>query len=89
MPVAQWPLRDGRPVIEVETALSHGGPPVVHCLLADTGAGSQQSNFELILDEATWGQALARKVAENGPSCRFVTLFGAVGRFSRRTIGAV
>lgn len=49
MPAAQWALAHGRPVIE---ALLPQYPQGRMCrLVADTGAGSQQSVFELILDE--------------------------------------
>ena len=51
MPRVQWPLRDGRPCVEVVLTLAPGGQPFPRTLLADTGAGSQTSAFELILDE--------------------------------------
>jgi hypothetical protein len=47
----QWPLRHGRPCIEVVLTLALGGQPSPRSLLADTGAGSHLSLFELILDE--------------------------------------
>lgn len=46
-----WPLRNGRPSIEVSLTLVQGGKSLVRNLLADTGAGSLHSGFELILDE--------------------------------------
>ena len=47
----QWPLDQGRPVIEITMELSIGSQAVTRRLLADTGAGSQHATFELILDE--------------------------------------
>ena len=46
-----WPLRNGRPCVQVVLVLAQGGPTIVRNLLADTGAGSLLSRFELILDE--------------------------------------
>jgi hypothetical protein len=51
MPRAQWPLLHDRPVIEVVLTLVQGSQQVVRRLLADTGAGSTQAGFELLLDE--------------------------------------
>lgn len=51
MPTLQWPLRHGRPCIQVVLTLAQGGQPMVRTLLADTGAGSRNSVFELLLDE--------------------------------------
>jgi hypothetical protein len=51
MPRIEWALRNGRPCIQVILTLAQGGRPLVRNLLADTGAGSLQSKFELILDE--------------------------------------
>lgn len=50
---AEWALRNGRPIIEVETFLRNSGQAIARSLVADTGAGSQESVFELVLDEAT------------------------------------
>lgn len=50
MPAAQWPLVNGRPVIEVVLSLAGSGQDLVCCLVADTGAGSARSVFQLILD---------------------------------------
>ena len=50
MPAAQWPLQNGRPVIEIVLPAS-GGQDLVRCLVADTGAATRQSVFQLILDE--------------------------------------
>lgn len=47
----EWPLRNGRPCIEIVLTLAQGAKPEVRRLLADTGAGSLFSGFELILDE--------------------------------------
>ena len=51
MPRAQWPLRNGRPNIEIVLTLALDGKPSPRTLLADTGAGSRQAGFDLILDE--------------------------------------
>jgi hypothetical protein len=46
-----WTLRVGRPTIEIVLSLALGGQPTTRLLLADTGAGSEKSAFELVLDE--------------------------------------
>jgi hypothetical protein len=51
MPRVLWPLRHGRPCVEVVLTLTQGGHPFPRTLLADTGAGSQTDPFELVLDE--------------------------------------
>jgi hypothetical protein len=51
MPRAQWPLLHDRPTVEVILTIVPGGQQVVRNLLADTGAGTAQADFELILDE--------------------------------------
>ncbi len=51
MPRVLWPLRHGRPCVEVVLFLVQGGQPVPRALLADTGAGSAMAGFELILEE--------------------------------------
>jgi hypothetical protein len=51
MPRVLWPLRHGRPCVQVVLTLAAGGQLFPRTLLADTGAGSQTSLFELILDE--------------------------------------
>jgi hypothetical protein len=51
MPRMEWPLRNGRPCVEVVLTVAPAGQPLVRALLADTGAGSSKSNFDLILDE--------------------------------------
>lgn len=51
MPHIDWPLRNGRPCVQVALTLAQGGQHMVRDLLADTGAGSLSSGFELILDE--------------------------------------
>ena len=50
MPAAQWLLQNDRPVIEVVLSVSRG-QNLVRSLIADTGAGTRQSVFQLILDE--------------------------------------
>lgn len=51
MPRVQWPLRHDQPSVQVILTLAPMGQPLVRTLLADTGAGSQTSRFELILEE--------------------------------------
>jgi len=51
MPRALWPLLHHRPVVQVILALAQGGQPLVRNLLADTGAGTAQGAFELLLEE--------------------------------------
>ena len=51
MPRVEWPLRNGRPCVDVVLTLAPGGQSLQRTLLADTGAGSSTSGFELILDE--------------------------------------
>ena len=51
MPAALWPLHNDRPVIQVVLPMSGSGPDLVRRLVADTGAGSRLSVFQLILDE--------------------------------------
>ena len=52
MPRQQWPLENGRPVIEIALTLASSVQSVPRVLLADTGAGSDHAGFELILEEA-------------------------------------
>jgi hypothetical protein len=47
---AHWLIVNGRPVIEIEL-VGISGPPEPRWLLADTGAGSTDSDFELLLKE--------------------------------------
>ena len=47
----QWPLRHGRPCVEIALTLAVGGQPLPRVLLADTGAGAIGSGFELVLHE--------------------------------------
>lgn len=51
MPREQWPLRHGRPCLQVVLTLAQGGQPLPRTLLADSGAGSLASSFEIILEE--------------------------------------
>jgi hypothetical protein len=50
MPPVQWPLQNDRPLIEVALPLPGGAEHLVR-LVADTGAGTRQSVFQLILAE--------------------------------------
>jgi hypothetical protein len=51
MPHIDWPLHKGRPCVQIILTLAQGGQTMARNLLADTGAGSLFSGFELILDE--------------------------------------
>ncbi len=51
MPPVLWLLRNDRPMIQIVLPLVSGGQDQVRCLLADTGAGSQQTIFQLLLAE--------------------------------------
>ena len=51
MPRVLWPHRRGRPCVEVVLTLAAGGQPWTRGLVADTGAGANNSGFHLILDE--------------------------------------
>jgi hypothetical protein len=51
MPRKEWPLRHGRPCVEVVLTLTQGSKPFPRTLLADTGAGSHNCGFELILTD--------------------------------------
>src|SRR4051794_16089624 len=51
MPCVLWPLRNGRPCVQVDLLPAAGGPVLLRTFLADTGAGSPTAPFELILDE--------------------------------------
>jgi len=52
MPRAVWPLRQGCPAIRVVLTLAAGSQQLPVFLLADTGAGSSTSRFELLLEES-------------------------------------
>lgn len=51
MPRAVWPLQDGMPYVEVVITVALSGQTIPRTLLADTGAGSSISSFQLVLDE--------------------------------------
>ena len=51
MPRFSWPLLHGRPRIQIELVFAIGGQRVVRDLIADSGAGSSLSLFDLIMDE--------------------------------------
>jgi hypothetical protein len=56
MPRACWLSRNGRPCIQVNLIKHNLTYTVVRTLLADTGAGSHYSRFELILNEGDCNQ---------------------------------
>ncbi len=49
---AQWPLLFEQPVIEVVLTIAPSEQKVSRTLLADTGAGTADAGFELIVDES-------------------------------------
>ena len=51
MPRVHWPLKQGRPCVEIVLTMALGGESWPRTLLADTGAGSAGSRMYLILDE--------------------------------------
>ena len=51
MPRVSWPLRNGRPSVQVVLTITRGAHPFTRTLVADTGAGSQTAGFDLILLE--------------------------------------
>jgi hypothetical protein len=51
MPAAQWPLQNDRPEIHVVMSLLSGGHDLIRRFVADTGAGTRQSVFQLVLLE--------------------------------------
>src|SRR5438045_2381468 len=51
MPRIVWPLRHGRPSVEIILTLELDGQALPRILLADSGAGSLLSGFELLLEE--------------------------------------
>ncbi len=53
MPAMLWTLWHDRPMVEVTAASVYDGPERVCRLIADTGAGSRNSVFELVLQEQT------------------------------------
>jgi hypothetical protein len=44
-----WPLERNRPVVQVQLVNTVSGPKITRMLLANTGAGSLYTPFELIL----------------------------------------
>jgi hypothetical protein len=51
MPRMLWPLRHGRPCVQVALTLKLPGTSFGRTLLADTGAGCDSDDFDLILEE--------------------------------------
>ncbi len=52
MPRATWPLRLGRPTIRVVLTLAAGNQLLPCFLIADSGAGTLASRFDLVLQES-------------------------------------
>jgi len=76
MPRATWPLHLGCPAIRVVLTLVAGNQPLPCYLLADTGAGTISSSFDLILEESDC-------LLCGGSVCSSVVLGGAyAGSFS-------
>ena len=75
MPRVQWPLRLGRPCVEVALVVPTTGQLCLRMLLADTGAGEHNGLFALVLDESDcllctgkWVASLPLRGAYSGPS---------------------
>lgn len=51
MPRVQWPLWHDRPCVQIVLTQVQGGQPLPRTLIADTGAGSRITSFELVLGE--------------------------------------
>ena len=62
MPPAIWPLRDWRPSIPV--TLSRGKGKRIRHLVADTGAGSDQAIFELLLRETDCRESSVKAIGQ-------------------------
>jgi len=74
---ALWPLLDERPAIQVILTISRTGQTEARMLLADTGAGTAKSDFDLILPETDC-------LLGGGRQARSIALTGAYsGQFSR------
>src|SRR5947209_5218386 len=52
MPRIQWPLRHGRPCVEIILVVAATGQLFPRILLADTGSGPRNALFQLVLDES-------------------------------------
>src|SRR6266404_5048921 len=70
MPRILWPLRHNQPSNQIVLSLAATGQEVIRHLLADTGAGTARSGFELFLEETDCHQA-------GGIPAQSVTLGGA------------
>ncbi len=70
MPRIRWPLRHDKPTIQIVLSTAGAGQDFVRHLLADTGAGTTRSGFELILEESDCLQA-------GGNPLQFISLGGA------------
>lgn len=57
MPRVQWPLRHGRPCVEIMLIRASDGQPQKRWHLADSGAGGAQSGVELLLTPADCAMA--------------------------------
>jgi hypothetical protein len=64
MPRVVWPLLHQRPRIEIVLTRVADGQPIIRPLLADSGAGSLLSLFELLLEE---GDCLSCDGRSGGP----------------------
>lgn len=53
MPRLEWPLRNGRPSVEIVLSVAPSGKALPRVMLADTGAGTNKRIFDLILEEDT------------------------------------
>jgi hypothetical protein len=69
MPRVCWPLQNGRPSVPIRLIMPNRVSIVNRTLLADTGAGSSQSGYELILSEGDcrrFGRRQTRRVGLRG-----------------------
>ena len=69
MPRAMWPLLLGRPTIEIALSATRNRHLTVLGILADTGGGSDQASFELVLEESdclAYGNVSLRSVQVGG-----------------------
>jgi hypothetical protein len=78
MPRALWPLRHGSPSVRVILSPTAGGRQVPRYLLADTGAGTARSGFDLLLEDSDClhcGGSLVQLVHLSGAYSGFYPLY--------------
>jgi len=67
-----WPLERNRPIVQVQLVATTSGPKGIRTLLADTGAGSLEAPFELILSASDCQQYMGLRSSDD------VALGGAI-----------